>query len=315
MSSYSARVPAATSPPSAPPSWAKRVAVVEEKYWGGVCLNVGCIPSRPCCATPNSRTSSRARRKTFGIKVDGTVTFDYGDGLPAQPQGRRRPGQGRPLPDEEEQDHRVSTAAAPSSTRTPSRWPTTTAAPAPSPSTTASSPPAPPPSCCPAPSCSERVVTYEEQILAEDLPAVDHHRRRRRDRRRVRLRAAQLRREGHHRRVPRPHGAAGGRRGLRRTGQAVPEARHRRAHLHPRRAIDESGDAGPRHRHRQGRRRSRSWRPTRCSRRSASSPERRGLRPGQDRRHGSPSAARSTSTAAAAPPCRTSTPSATSPPS
>ena len=24
----------------------KSVAVVEEKYWGGVCLNVGCIPSK-----------------------------------------------------------------------------------------------------------------------------------------------------------------------------------------------------------------------------------------------------------------------------
>ena len=23
-----------------------RAAVVEEKYWGGVCLNVGCIPSK-----------------------------------------------------------------------------------------------------------------------------------------------------------------------------------------------------------------------------------------------------------------------------
>ncbi|MGW0581981.1 FAD-dependent oxidoreductase, partial [Streptomyces sp. NPDC002920] len=24
----------------------KSVAVVEEKYWGGVCLNVGCIPTK-----------------------------------------------------------------------------------------------------------------------------------------------------------------------------------------------------------------------------------------------------------------------------
>ncbi|MCB1298990.1 MAG: FAD-dependent oxidoreductase, partial [Microthrixaceae bacterium] len=23
-----------------------KVAIVEEKYWGGVCLNVGCIPSK-----------------------------------------------------------------------------------------------------------------------------------------------------------------------------------------------------------------------------------------------------------------------------
>src|SRR5919107_890204 len=24
----------------------KKVAIIEEKYWGGVCLNVGCIPSK-----------------------------------------------------------------------------------------------------------------------------------------------------------------------------------------------------------------------------------------------------------------------------
>ena len=24
----------------------KRVAIIEKKYWGGVCLNVGCIPSK-----------------------------------------------------------------------------------------------------------------------------------------------------------------------------------------------------------------------------------------------------------------------------
>ena len=34
----------------------KSVAVVEEKYWGGVCLNVGCIPSKALLRTPSSRT-------------------------------------------------------------------------------------------------------------------------------------------------------------------------------------------------------------------------------------------------------------------
>jgi len=32
------------------------VAVVEEKYWGGVCLNVGCIPSTATAVSEPVRT-------------------------------------------------------------------------------------------------------------------------------------------------------------------------------------------------------------------------------------------------------------------
>ncbi len=31
------------------------VAVIEEKYWGGVCLNVGCIPSKALAAQRRPR--------------------------------------------------------------------------------------------------------------------------------------------------------------------------------------------------------------------------------------------------------------------
>lgn len=41
-------------------------AVVEPKYWGGVCLNVGCIPSRRCCATPSWCRSSPKRPRRSG---------------------------------------------------------------------------------------------------------------------------------------------------------------------------------------------------------------------------------------------------------
>ncbi|MET8825199.1 dihydrolipoyl dehydrogenase [Streptomyces sp. NPDC004610] len=57
----------------------KRVAVIEEKYWGGVCLNVGCIPTKALLRNAELAHLFTHERKTFGIKVDGTVTFDYGE--------------------------------------------------------------------------------------------------------------------------------------------------------------------------------------------------------------------------------------------
>ncbi|WP_340374823.1 dihydrolipoyl dehydrogenase [Streptomyces sp. SS7] len=57
----------------------KRVAVVEEKYWGGVCLNVGCIPTKALLRNAELAHIFTHEAKTFGIKVDGTVSFDYGE--------------------------------------------------------------------------------------------------------------------------------------------------------------------------------------------------------------------------------------------
>ncbi|KUO12917.1 dihydrolipoyl dehydrogenase [Streptomyces sp. DSM 15324] len=57
----------------------KRVAVVEEKYWGGVCLNVGCIPTKALLRNAELAHIVTHEAKTFGIKVDGTVSFDYGE--------------------------------------------------------------------------------------------------------------------------------------------------------------------------------------------------------------------------------------------
>ncbi|MFI7008411.1 dihydrolipoyl dehydrogenase [Streptomyces sp. NPDC050145] len=57
----------------------KRVAVVEEKYWGGVCLNVGCIPTKALLRNAELAHIFNHEAKTFGIKVDGQVTFDYGE--------------------------------------------------------------------------------------------------------------------------------------------------------------------------------------------------------------------------------------------
>src|SRR6202012_1366807 len=51
-------------------------AVVEPKYWGGVCLNVGCIPSKALLRNAELAHIFNKEAKTFGI--NGEVTFDYG---------------------------------------------------------------------------------------------------------------------------------------------------------------------------------------------------------------------------------------------
>src|SRR4051794_25410010 len=52
-----------------------RTAVIEEKYWGGVCLNVGCIPSKGLLRNAELAHIFTREAKTFGI--EGTVSFGY----------------------------------------------------------------------------------------------------------------------------------------------------------------------------------------------------------------------------------------------
>ncbi len=51
-------------------------AVVEPKYWGGVCLNVGCIPSKALLRNAELAHIFTKEAKQFGI--NGEATFDYG---------------------------------------------------------------------------------------------------------------------------------------------------------------------------------------------------------------------------------------------
>ena len=51
-------------------------AIVEPKYWGGVCLNVGCIPSKALLRNAELAHIVTKEAKTFGI--GGDVTLDYG---------------------------------------------------------------------------------------------------------------------------------------------------------------------------------------------------------------------------------------------
>ena len=53
----------------------KSVAVVEEKYWGGVCLNVGCIPSKALLRNAEIAHIISHEKETFGITGDATMDF------------------------------------------------------------------------------------------------------------------------------------------------------------------------------------------------------------------------------------------------
>ncbi|MGH8867190.1 MAG: dihydrolipoyl dehydrogenase [Actinomycetes bacterium] len=53
-------------------------AVVEPRYWGGVCLNVGCIPSKALLRNAELAQLVTKEADTFGIRIDGTVSLDYG---------------------------------------------------------------------------------------------------------------------------------------------------------------------------------------------------------------------------------------------
>lgn len=56
-----------------------KTAIIEAKYWGGVCLNVGCIPSKALLRNAELAHIFTKEAKTFGIKVEGQVSFDFGE--------------------------------------------------------------------------------------------------------------------------------------------------------------------------------------------------------------------------------------------
>ncbi|MFC9286656.1 dihydrolipoyl dehydrogenase [Streptomyces sp. NPDC057052] len=147
----------------------KRVAVVEEKYWGGVCLNVGCIPTKALLRNAELAHIFTREAKTFGIKVDGEVSFDYGEAYRRSRKvadGRVKgvhflmkknkiteyDGRGTFL-----DPHTLQVSGYDGETRTLGFTHCIIATGA-------------TPKLLPGTKRSARVVTYEEQILAEDLP-------------------------------------------------------------------------------------------------------------------------------------------------
>ncbi len=53
-----------------------KTAIVEKKYWGGVCLNVGCIPSKALLRNAELAYILNNEAASFGIS--GDFSFDYG---------------------------------------------------------------------------------------------------------------------------------------------------------------------------------------------------------------------------------------------
>src|SRR5687767_6468328 len=144
-----------------------KTAVIEKKYWGGVCLNVGCIPSKALLRNAELAHIFRAEAKTFGMS--GEVSFDFA----AAVQRSRKVADGRvkgvhflmkkngitgldgwgTFTD----DHTLDVTLNDGSSETVTFGSCIIAAGA----TT---------KLLPGTQLSERVVTYEEQILTEELP-------------------------------------------------------------------------------------------------------------------------------------------------
>ncbi|MFJ4252208.1 dihydrolipoyl dehydrogenase [Microbacterium sp. NPDC090003] len=51
-------------------------AIIEEKYWGGVCLNVGCIPSK--ALLKNAEIAHTLKHKADFFGISGEFSLDYG---------------------------------------------------------------------------------------------------------------------------------------------------------------------------------------------------------------------------------------------
>src|SRR5215468_10168352 len=54
-----------------------KAAVIEKQWWGGVCLNVGCIPSKALLRNAELAHIVKHRAKEFGFNIPGEVELDY----------------------------------------------------------------------------------------------------------------------------------------------------------------------------------------------------------------------------------------------
>jgi dihydrolipoamide dehydrogenase len=145
------------------------VAVVEHRYWGGVCLNVGCIPSKALLRNAELAHLLSHEAETFGISADGPIRMDYGVAYRRSRQvaeGRVRGVHFLMKKNAIEEidgwgtfadDHTIDVALTAGGSRRVSFGSCIVAAGA----TTR---------LLPGTELSERVGTYEEQILAEELP-------------------------------------------------------------------------------------------------------------------------------------------------
>jgi dihydrolipoamide dehydrogenase len=54
-----------------------RTAIVEGRFWGGVCLNIGCIPAKALLRNAEVAQLILHDAEKFGVKVSGEVSLDY----------------------------------------------------------------------------------------------------------------------------------------------------------------------------------------------------------------------------------------------
>ncbi|MFJ9704930.1 dihydrolipoyl dehydrogenase [Streptomyces sp. NPDC101234] len=54
-----------------------RTAVVEGRFWGGVCLNIGCIPAKALLRNAEVAQLIQHDAEKFGVKIGGEVSLDY----------------------------------------------------------------------------------------------------------------------------------------------------------------------------------------------------------------------------------------------
>ncbi len=57
-----------------------KAAIVDKQWLGGVCLNVGCIPSKSLLKNAEVAHTLRERGKEFGFKIEG-LTLDFGEAV------------------------------------------------------------------------------------------------------------------------------------------------------------------------------------------------------------------------------------------
>ena len=55
----------------------KKTAIIEKEWLGGVCLNIGCVPSKSLLRNAEVAHTLQERGKEFGFKIEG-LTLDYG---------------------------------------------------------------------------------------------------------------------------------------------------------------------------------------------------------------------------------------------
>lgn len=54
-----------------------RTAIVEGRFWGGVCLNIGCIPAKALLRNAEIAQLIQHDAEKFGVKISGEVALDY----------------------------------------------------------------------------------------------------------------------------------------------------------------------------------------------------------------------------------------------